>query len=80
MKKQRIQLFFYAKGKSELKIVNKNTGIFAIVELDKFSGKQYDYNTILDAILYNYPNSVSVQIMPAAKRAIKEQAKKNQLG
>lgn len=70
-------LVFYANGKGNLKIVYTHTGAFSIVNLNQFSGKQYDYNEIVWRILHNYPNGISVQITSSAKRQIKKQAAKN---
>lgn len=55
-----------------------HTNIFRIVNLNQFVGKQYDYNTILDSILHDYPATASFEIKKSAKKAISNQAKKNQ--
>ena len=55
-----------------------HTNIFRIVNLNQFVGKQYDYNTILNSILHDYPATASFEIKKSAKKAISNQAKKNQ--
>lgn len=49
-----------------------------IVDLNKFVGKQWDYNTILNSIFRDYPTPATFEIKDSAKRAISNQAKKNQ--
>ena len=49
-----------------------------IVDLNQFAGKQYDYNMILGCILHDYPATASFEIKKTAKRAISNQAQKNQ--
>jgi len=62
----------------DLRIIYIPTQVPRVVELSQFVGKEYDYNTILDSILHDYPTTASFYINDAAKDAIEKQAKKNQ--
>lgn len=59
-----------------LTITFTQTKVARIIDLNQFVGKLYDYNTILDSILHDYPATASVQITKSAKRALNKQAKK----
>ena len=62
----------------KLVITFTHTNRSRIIDLNQFVGKQYDYNTILISIFQDYPTPATFEIKKSAKRAISNQAKKNQ--